>query len=66
MDYETSSPCNSLFNVSSLFAEGETSPTTFHNFLPLLKAIDMLCLMYFQIPEQSTNDRTINNNKSKD
>lgn len=65
MDDETSSPRNSLCNASSLSAEGEMSPTTFHNFLPVLKAIYMLCLIYFQARE-SLNDTTINNNKTKE
>lgn len=37
------------------------SPITFHNFLLLVKAIDMLSLMYFWKPEYFTDDTTINN-----
>lgn len=65
MDCETSSPRNPLFNASSLSAKGEMSPHTSHNFLPVLKAIYMLRLMYFRAPE-SLNDTTINNGKTKE
>lgn len=51
---------------TSLFAEGEMSPTTFHNFLPLLKANDMLYWIYFQNPKDTSNHKSINNNKSKE
>lgn len=58
--------CNSLFNISSLFAKGEMHPTTFNNFLPLLKTIDRHCLIHLESPEECPNDKKRNNSKSKE